>query len=155
MTDDIVARLREMPKSLDDAMRKMDNAADTIEAERAAWVKAENEPRGDWASQRENDHLTIKFYEMKERAEAAEARVRELEALVRTLKMALEDATLGITAATNEAEIRADERAEAYERAAEVADRPVIGFSDGAVEAARYIAAAIRKLAQEVKHEAE
>src|SRR5690606_25501474 len=43
MTDDIVARLREMPKSLDDAMRKMDKAADTIEFERALRAQAEQE----------------------------------------------------------------------------------------------------------------
>lgn len=34
---------------------------------------------GDWANQRENDYITIKRYEEKARAEAAEARIAELE----------------------------------------------------------------------------
>jgi len=69
--------------------------AETIaRAERAARIAAEGRAEkaeaernyersvnhGDWASQRDNDHLTIKLYEMKARAEAAEAKLAAVEA---------------------------------------------------------------------------
>jgi len=87
------------------------------------------------------------------RALTAEARVRELEAEVQTLKMALEDATCGITAAANESEIRADERAEAYERCAKVAEEMpnMVAIGPKHVRGLRGsdVAAAIRRAALE------
>lgn len=168
MTDDLVARLRnriallgpspdQMVQFMDGIIPLLSEAATVIESEHTLRAQAEQEHTDMMWQRRRAD----------ERSETAEACIRELEAENKRLAERLDLLAVGFGVPdggryiadwqTKIEKLKAAERAlaEAYERAAEVADRPVIGFSDGAVEAARYIAAAIRKLAQEVKHEAE
>lgn len=79
--------------------------------------EARSQSIGDWSNQRENDLLTIKFYEMKDRATAAEATVtalqEALEQCQNALAMMIEPGDIAQTtvlhayAAAKEAECRA------------------------------------------------
>lgn len=101
------------------------------------------------------DHMSVEdcflqsslFAHAADRLEAAEDRVRELEAML---------ADQRTIAKYNREQAEAAERrlAEAYERAAKVAEGSYHS-KNLADRSPRHIATAIRKLAQEVKHEAE
>lgn len=52
---------------------------DALEVERVERMRERTRSYGTWSNQRENGVLTIKYYEMKDRAEAAEKRLQEIE----------------------------------------------------------------------------
>lgn len=147
MTDDLVARLRDLKPETPvlDILARLFEAADEIERLREA----------------AKGRLAV--------VNAAEARVRELEEELAELEHGVSDLVeeadyhSGMRAAA-EARVREleAELAETYERAAKVAETegayPELNVWAGGPEWYRHglrIAAAIRNLAQEVKHEAE
>jgi len=62
------ARIAELERQLSEAVER----AEVVEK---ALADEKRMSHGDWSNQRENDYLTIKLYEMKERAEKAEREV--------------------------------------------------------------------------------
>lgn len=88
---DLVERLHERAESyrqsgpsaehtavmLEEAASRISQQDAELERLRREVEEAKRTSVGDWANQRENDHLTIKMYEWKARAEAAEAKLAE------------------------------------------------------------------------------
>lgn len=88
---DLVERLHERAESyrqsgpsaehtavmLEEAASRISQQDAELERLRLELEEARRTSVGDWANQRENDHLTIKMYEWKSRAEVAEAKLAE------------------------------------------------------------------------------
>lgn len=139
MTDDLVARL-----PTDAAARRLPEFIKTLRIKRAA--------------RRESVYASDNVYALLDALDAAEARARELEAQ-------LADQRAMSKYNREQAEKAERALAEAYERAAKVADGWLAQFANHEIkyvsarmyasDAIQDIATAIRKLTQEVKHEAE